>query len=737
MPRKNEAWGIEVGSQAVKALKLSRQAGGVVLEDFDVLPFKQILTTPDLNVEEAIRVNLDALIQKHELDKSQVVVSVPGHMAFARFAKLPPVELSKVQSIVAYEAQQQIPFPIDQVEWDYQVFAQDDAPDIEVGIFAITKERVAQFLSNYRSVDLRVDALTLSPVAVYNAFAYEQAQSGAEEGTVYLDIGTVSTDIIIVESGGIWLRTLPLGGNHFTEALMKQFKISFTRAEKLKKEASTSKYAKQIFQAMRGVFHDFVQEIQRSLGFYQSKNRDAELNQIVGVGSTWKLPGLTKYLKQHLQIDVIRPDGFARIEAGGKRAADFSSQAMSMATAYGLALQGLGLESVSANILPQVILRQRMWKAKQPLIAAAAACAVVAAGVTVVTHAGMSSGYDAVANAADGRAAVDNTIRQARRFSSEINNVVSGDPRPVIENYRRAFDYRDLMPKLAADLTLALQAVGPQPELLTGDPAQIQTIPHNQRRQIWVDEVSAQYKPAPANDKAPTDLAGWVAAGQTFFTPATDTAPATGPIITLTITGRTPLERITAAQLIESEFIQWYRTHARQIDRPYEYVIAAQARDFLPRLIRVGQRSERRGTLLGNASGGSGLRDSVRPGPLGGGGGAGQPGGAVLGAGTSGDTDRPTPIIQAESGKSYSLGAGGWPIEAILPERPLSQEDASNDMAFTVTFDVVLVPPSEARRTMTPAGRTLPPDETELPGPSADAADIVAGSVALDEELSP
>ena len=154
-------------------------------------------------------------------------------------------------------------------------------------------------------------------------------------------------------------------------------------------------------------------------------------------------------------------------------------------------------------------------------------------------------------------------------------------PRPVIENYRRAFDYRDLMPKLAADLTLALQSVGPQPELLTGDPAQIQTIPRNQRRQIWIDEVSAQYKPAPANDKAPTDLAGWAAAGQTFFTPATDTAPAIGPTITLTITGRTPLERITAAQLIESQFIQWYRTHARQADRPYEYVVAAQARDFL------------------------------------------------------------------------------------------------------------------------------------------------------------
>ena len=101
------------------------------MEEFDVMPFKHVLTTPDLNVEEAIRVNLEALAQKHDLHKSHVVVSVPGHMAFARFAKLPPIEASKVKSIVAYEAQQQIPFPIDEVEWDYQTFISDDEPDID------------------------------------------------------------------------------------------------------------------------------------------------------------------------------------------------------------------------------------------------------------------------------------------------------------------------------------------------------------------------------------------------------------------------------------------------------------------------------------------------------------------------------------------------------------------------------------------------------------------------------
>ena len=66
-------------------------------------------------------------------------MSVPGHAAFARFAKLPPVEPKKVPDIVKFEAMQQIPFPLDQVEWDYQTFVSPDSPDVEVGIFAITR----------------------------------------------------------------------------------------------------------------------------------------------------------------------------------------------------------------------------------------------------------------------------------------------------------------------------------------------------------------------------------------------------------------------------------------------------------------------------------------------------------------------------------------------------------------------------------------------------------------------
>lgn len=215
MAKKNEAWGVDVGANAIKAVKLVRAGGDVRVEEFEVLPFKQVLTTPDIDVDQTIQVQLDVLMQKHEMDKARVVVSVPGNMAFARFAKLPPVEPKKIPDIVKFEAAQQIPFPIEQVEWDYQVFQQEDSPDVEVGIFAITKERVMQYLANYRAVDMKVDSLTLSPLAVYNTFFYDR---DGGDGAIYMDIGTVSTDVIIVEDGGIWLRTLPIGGNNFTEA---------------------------------------------------------------------------------------------------------------------------------------------------------------------------------------------------------------------------------------------------------------------------------------------------------------------------------------------------------------------------------------------------------------------------------------------------------------------------------------------------------------------------------------
>ncbi|MEO0514405.1 MAG: type IV pilus assembly protein PilM [Planctomycetota bacterium] len=704
MANKNEAWGIDVGANAVKAVKLIRNGGGVQVEDFAVLPFKQILTTPDLDVDQAIQVQLEMLMQKHDLDKTRVVVSVPGNMAFARFAKLPPVEPKKIPDIVKFEAQQQIPFPIEQVEWDYQVFQQDDSPDVEVGIFAITKERVMTYLNNYRAVDLKVDSLTLSPLAVYNTFNYEHPEG---EGAIYMDIGTVSTDVIIVEDGGIWLRTLPIGGNNFTEALVKQFKISFPKAEKLKREAATSKYAKQIFQAMRAVFADLVQEVQRSLGFYQSLNRDSNLTKLVGVGSTFRLPGLQKFLKQQLQIEIVRPDGFERIPVlDGKRESEFSNHALNMATAAGLALQGLGLEKVTANILPSHVLASRMWRAKQPWIAASAACFVVAAGLVGVKHFTDASTIDANLAAMD---------QELRPILAEANANVEAwseiqqesDPRQFIKNLRSTLDYRDIWPRLLEDISQATLAMQPQPGLLSDDYDAQADIPRNQRQRLYIESIVPRYTaPLATGAPAPTTLADLAKVSYTadqFF--GKDSAPQ----FIITLTGTTPLG--TADSQLNAKFVQWLRDNAEREDRPYRFVFE---KNENPIKSLQPVRSETGSTRPGFRDTGSRFNGNPS-GNLGG-----SPG---------------FPGIGNSYGR-VNTTARTADIASLIPERPMSEEERTFDRRFVIEWTVELKPPQDARPKLdsTPSRPPSPdadrPETPETPGSSSDPTGPAAASPA-------
>ncbi len=378
----NACWGVEVGANALKAIKLVPDGDGVKVVDFAVIPHKKVLSTPDVDEMDAKRVALGSLVTQHELAKASIAVSVAGHSAFARFAKLPPVEASKVPDIVKFEAVQQIPFAIEDVQWDYQTFSSPDSPDIEVGIFAITTEKVMQKLAKWQDVGKMPDVLTLSPLAAYNALAFDQEYSEQTPGTVILDIGTTSTDLIIADAGRVWIRTFPIGGHQFTEALVTSFNLSYSKAEKLKRESESSQHARAILQAMRPVFADLAQDVQRSMGYYQSLHRESKLTRLVGVGSTFQLPGLRKFLSQQLGIEVTRLEGFSKTKVAGDRAAEFNAQASNFATAYGLALQGLGLEAISANLMPVGVVREAMWKGKTRWFVAAAGVALAAGGAT-------------------------------------------------------------------------------------------------------------------------------------------------------------------------------------------------------------------------------------------------------------------------------------------------------------------------------------------------------------------
>lgn len=381
----NASWGVEIGSGALKAVKLVRDGESVRVEDFVVIPHKRPLSAPEIDPKEAARVALGTLISQHDLGKATVAISVPGAQSFARFAKLPPVDKKNLVDIVKFEAMQQIPFPIDEVQWDYQTFVAPDSPDVEVGIFAIRTESVNEVLHGWHDVGVTPDILSLSPLAAYNALAFDQNFSESTPGTVILDIGTTSSDLIVAEAGRLWIRTFPIGGHNFTEALVTAFNTSYMKAERLKAEAESSPHARHILQAMRPVFADLAADVQRSISYYTSTHRDAKLTRLIGVGATFELPGLKKFLSQQLSMEVSKLEKFSRVtKVAGDKEAAFQSNASQLATAFGLALQGIGNEAIDANLMPMTVVKEALWREKTKWFTAAAVLALLAGGAMFI-----------------------------------------------------------------------------------------------------------------------------------------------------------------------------------------------------------------------------------------------------------------------------------------------------------------------------------------------------------------
>ena len=436
------AWGIDIGNRALKAIKLVREGDGFRIDDFEIIEHEQILSVAGDNRESLLKAALAHFVEKHQTRGSVVGVSVSGQSSFARFIKLPPVEPKKIPEIVRFEAIQQIPFPLDEVEWSYQLFQEKDSPDVEVGIFAMRKDLVNRHLAFFTDLGLNVQTVQMHPLAIYNGMYYDDRVA---QTTMFMDCGAENTDLIIADGQTVWLRSLPIGGNSFTETLAKSFKLSFAKAEELKRNAATSKYAKQIFQAMRPVFADLVAEIQRSIGFYASVHRDSRIQRIVALGSTFQLPGLQKYLQQNLQLPAEKLDAFKALPpTDAKLATALSENTITLTGAYGLALQALGEAKIASSLLPERIRRAKMWQEKTKWFAAAAAAILLGAiGVAgVYTYNSYSYDQNSIT-----RSSYQKVLKQGKKLANQWVQDVQSFPeseRNIIVSLRSLTEYHGM-----------------------------------------------------------------------------------------------------------------------------------------------------------------------------------------------------------------------------------------------------------------------------------------------------
>ena len=435
MPSSKTVWGIDVGQCALKALKLQWRDDRLRALAFDVIEHGKVLSQPDADEQALIRGALSKFLNRNTIKGSTIVISVPGQASFTRFIKLPPVEQRKIPEIVRYEARQQIPFDLEDVVWDYQTTSPPSAGprEVEVGIFAMKRDIVADYVSDFTAMRIEPDVVQMAPVALYNFLRQEEGEGGG--GTVLIDVGAENTNLVIADGERVWIRNVPLGGNNFTNALSKEFKLQFAKAERLKRHAAESKHARQIFQAMRPVFGDLLTEIQRSIGYYTSLHRDSRVERIVALGNAFRLPGLAKFLSQNLGVEVEKTERISSLgESEVTSAPMFRKNVLSFGVAFGLALQGVGRAKVATSLLPPEILSQKVMRKKRPFFVAAGAALVLALGAFAYDQVAT---YGELAGTEGEVGSLEKAVDQVRKTNSQHEAAFEEQKKALLEQQEK------------------------------------------------------------------------------------------------------------------------------------------------------------------------------------------------------------------------------------------------------------------------------------------------------------
>ena len=363
-------WGMDIGHTSLKAVKLQRQADRVMVLGYAIEPIE---SGEDIDRDEAVVKAMQSLAYREEMRGAPVIASLSGRQIFSRTINVPVLNPKKVDKMVELEARQQIPGNFDEVHWSYHLSPSMDGASNDVALFAARKEIVDDLVQKARKAGIELVGISVSSLAVYNFTEYDQ-EFADDESVVVLDVGAENTDLVVYQGDTLWMRTLGVSGNDITRAFMKKFRVSFEEAETLKCQVADSNQADRIIKVIEPSLAELVSDVQRSLGFYKSQNKEANFQSVVVSGNTFRLPGLAQFMADRLGYAIIELVELERIQlADGLDHDHFLDDLQSLGVAMGLGLQGLGAAKANVNLLPsaqrlQTLLKTKRWAAVVVLV---------------------------------------------------------------------------------------------------------------------------------------------------------------------------------------------------------------------------------------------------------------------------------------------------------------------------------------------------------------------------------
>src|SRR6266480_3108200 len=255
---------------------------------------------------------LREIMHEMHIHRADVNYAVPAQSVFARFVKLPALDAETIDKIIAFEAQQNVPFPMDQVVWDYQLVGGGMGEQIQVVIVAIKRDLLDESNNAVEETGLRTRILGMASMGLYNAFCYNYTD--LQGCSLLVDIGARTTNVLFIESGRIFSRSLPLGGSAITAAIAKEFGESFAAAETRKSRDAfvalggaaepADPNIRRLSKIARSTMTRLHAELMRSVTHYRAQQQGDRPARIFLCGGGAGMPNMREFFHEKFELPV-------------------------------------------------------------------------------------------------------------------------------------------------------------------------------------------------------------------------------------------------------------------------------------------------------------------------------------------------------------------------------------------------------------------------------------------------
>jgi type IV pilus assembly protein PilM len=343
---KKEVIGIDIGSSSVKLVQLKDNKVSFQLLNAAIIPLPpEAIVDNTLMDSSSVATVVKNLVSSLGIKVKDVACSISGNSVIIRKIILPAMPQEELEDQITWEAEQYIPFDINDVNMDFQILSPDssDPSKMNVLLVASKKDIINDYVSVFNEAGLHLSVVDVDSFAVQNAFEANYT-CGPEEIMALINIGASVMNINVIKDGKtLFTRDVQMGGNLYTEEIQKQLGLSSEDAETAKKLAHAT-HNDALLHAIDKVNETITQEIRRSLDFYNSTANDERIRSVFVSGGCSKVYNLIAAISEKIGLQVDKLNPFAELTFSEK---DFDPEYLQeigplMAVPVGLAIRRPG-----------------------------------------------------------------------------------------------------------------------------------------------------------------------------------------------------------------------------------------------------------------------------------------------------------------------------------------------------------------------------------------------------------